>query len=264
MKSSDNKETVRIRACLASDPSISEVAEEAYRLCRVNSYLRKDRKQAQEELRRESASFRSKQAVLDDAIAELREEYPKTRILLDQAWGLLEKRNVRIPSDMKMAYHVLKEPNLHGWQARKGFKRSQTKKAETEILTEKQETKPMRFLLHTHEGKTLNLRDPTANDDSDIDSKTGGSDSELDNHVPSEPSRADPGNTLNVNQATTHPLAQSDVASAGSAHGDASDHINLSANNVVAGQKRQSQEEESHAQKKPRLDDEETGSGNAL
>ncbi|KAI8936064.1 hypothetical protein NX059_007564 [Plenodomus lindquistii] len=275
----NGKESARITACIASDPPVSKLAEEAFRLCRVNSYLRRDRKQAQEELRRERASFHSRQAVLEDAIAEMRVDYPETRMILDRAWKLLEERNIRIPPDMKIAYHVLQEPTKHDWQARNGYrvdtslmkttphpkkekvktKRSrdkvQKKKEEGNEIqnqTEHEKEKPMNFLLHTSEGRTYDLRNPAEDEysddaDNESDITMDDSDSDHGDELATDAFGDNAGTTLNVDETTTSPSMPDDAS--------LQDAVGLSANNVIAGVKRKGQEDEGTFQKKPRLED---------
>lgn len=207
---SDGNDTARVKARLDAGASASEIAKEAYRICRINGYLRRSIQHAKDALR-ECDQVKKKQAVIGDALDELRDETRKTRGLLERAWGLLEQRNVKIPADMKITYDALKTRDAHDWQARKGLKhgarlmdkniRKQQQsrkgaKAKDKTKKKKEGEQAIIFLLHTHEGKTHNLRDQIAdnNTDEEMDFATAdcGHASDLDDLNHSSPATAAP------------------------------------------------------------------------
>lgn len=70
----DDHDTKRITALLNTGSTAFDIGQEAYRLCRINILLRSDLKKARASLR----SSKQKQAVMEDALEELRAELPPT------------------------------------------------------------------------------------------------------------------------------------------------------------------------------------------
>jgi hypothetical protein len=177
---SDDKDSARIKNRLDSGATTTEIAEEAYRICRVNAYRKKNKDGAQGELR----FGKKKEAVMEDALQEIRAELPELRKVLERTWGLLESRKVKIPEDLSVAYNALMARDGHDWQARKGMKedvrltkkgkKQQGKKSKTPSVEAKDkrldELEKVAFLLHTQQGKTYDMREPGQDgDDEDGD-----------------------------------------------------------------------------------------------
>jgi hypothetical protein len=169
---SDN-DTERIKNRLESGATASEMASEAYRVCRMNAYIRRDLAQIRQEVRDD----KKKKVVQEDALTELRRELPATHKMLERACGLLQSRKVKIPDDMKAAYEALTAKDPHDWQANKGHKaqkgaakekkqpdkpitKAEKKSARVKAKQKKGEKKPTTFLLHEPDGETYDARKP--------------------------------------------------------------------------------------------------------
>lgn len=186
-----DNDTERIKACVDARAPTPEIVEEAYRLCHINGYLRKDLRNAKDDLRL-ADEFKKRQAVREDALEEMREDLLKTQRMLERTWGYMEHRNVKVPADMKAAYNALKTRDLHDWQPQMGMKKNrkqplqEMKSSDASSKQKQKATKKKKkasehqttFLLHTDEGTTRNLRDPV------IDSYT---DDDTDNEAKSHP-----------------------------------------------------------------------------
>ncbi|OAL06566.1 hypothetical protein IQ06DRAFT_208658 [Phaeosphaeriaceae sp. SRC1lsM3a] len=149
--------------------SVKEVAEEAYRVCRVNAHLRKSNKELQGALRQ----AKKKLAVKDDALSEMRAEYPEMRHLLQRAMGLMKDRS-NIPANFKKAYSTIMSENKNDWQPRLGTKKYPRTSAEKkEKVKEKKDEKKKepektKILLHMDHGKTYDLSKPIADQESEV------------------------------------------------------------------------------------------------
>jgi hypothetical protein len=165
---SDN-DTERITAQLNTGASASDMGREAYRLCRINALLRCDVAKLRAELR----ASKQKQAVMEDALAEMRAELPPMRDLLDRVWRVVPER--KLSGDVKMKYGALRggdpferqpgfrQPRVNitrGLRSRKGEGRGEKRMEATgEGNTG--------FLLHTREGEAYDMEDvePVDGDD---------------------------------------------------------------------------------------------------
>jgi hypothetical protein len=114
----DDNDTARIKNLLEIGATASEIVSEAYRVCRINGFLRRDLAEVRDQIRTD----RKEKAVREDALAEMRHELPATRNMLERAWGLLQSRKVKIPDDRKTAYEALTAKDPHDWQSNKGLK----------------------------------------------------------------------------------------------------------------------------------------------
>jgi hypothetical protein len=110
----DNEKGKRV-APLSSDESaahskdlVKDITKEANRVCLQNSRLKKTLNQAEADLRQAKIQL----AVKEDALDEMRTEYPVMRKLLERTWGILnsERTYTPIPSDMSTAYDALMAP----------------------------------------------------------------------------------------------------------------------------------------------------------
>lgn len=118
-----DNDTARIKACVDARAPISEIVDEAYRLCRINGHIRRDLRKIKDDLQL-AEEFKKRQAVREDALEEMREELLKTQKLLERTWGYLEHRNIKVPTDMKAAYKALKMRDFHDWQPQKRMENS--------------------------------------------------------------------------------------------------------------------------------------------
>jgi hypothetical protein len=73
-----DNDTVRIQNRVENGNTAKEIANEAYRVCRINAHLRKTAISTHADMR----EMREKMAVKEDALSEIRFEYPETRELL--------------------------------------------------------------------------------------------------------------------------------------------------------------------------------------
>ncbi|KAF1914925.1 hypothetical protein BDU57DRAFT_579531 [Ampelomyces quisqualis] len=194
---SDDNDAARISNRVNDGARMEDIAEEAYRVCRINHHLRKKANKTQTELR----EAKQKIAIKDDVLSEIRPEHREMRTMLQRAWGLLQNKNVRIPEDMTKAYASIMSPDLHDWQLRKHSKKAtingkqdknesqttanckskgkevakgtkQQKKKHGDKGKEEKDEKQGRpekvnFLLHTQNGKTYNLAVPLGDQDSE-------------------------------------------------------------------------------------------------
>jgi hypothetical protein len=181
-----DNDTERIKSRLKSGASASEIASEAYRVCRMNAYIRRDLAQVRQEVRDD----KKKKAAREDALAEMSRELPATRKMLERAWGLLQSRKVKIPDDMKTAYEALMAKDPHDWQANKGPKAQKgaakvkkqpdkpmtkaEKAAQAKAKQDKSEKKQTTFLLHEPDGETYDARKPITTADEPKDAADGG------------------------------------------------------------------------------------------
>jgi len=95
----------RILATLAPHiVAAEELTSEVNRLQRANNLLREDLKKQHVDLR----ASKQKQAVMEDALEEMRAELPPTHDLLTRMWSLLESSGLKIPDGMVKEYKALK------------------------------------------------------------------------------------------------------------------------------------------------------------
>ncbi|KAF1941877.1 hypothetical protein EJ02DRAFT_434406 [Clathrospora elynae] len=194
-----NNDTGHIKSRLDGDVTATEIAQEAYCVCHINGFLRKDLKQTKDELRK--ASDGMKDAVQEDALHEMRQELPETCRLPERAWELLKAhQRLKIPENMKMAYDALKKRDPHDWQPKKGMKydarlskkgkkgagTAKTEQKNNKRKAKEKETKQTAFLLHTPDGNTYDLRKPTVaadeavvEEENKVDDTEAGDDVEL-------------------------------------------------------------------------------------
>ncbi|KAF1845616.1 uncharacterized protein K460DRAFT_430528 [Cucurbitaria berberidis CBS 394.84] len=184
---SDDNDTARLKARIDAGASVSEIAQEAYRISRINVYLRKAVQNAKDALRK-SGELTKKQAVIEDALNEMRDELLETRKLLGRTWGLLEQRNVTRPADMELAYDALRTRDQNDWQAQKKPKhetrvakknhgrqqQNKQDKSKGKMKNKKKGDHKVTFLLHTHDGRTYNMRDPPPDNDTNDDAGSFG------------------------------------------------------------------------------------------
>jgi hypothetical protein len=114
-----DNDSARIQERLDNGGTANDIAEEAYCVCRINAHLRKSANSVQADVR----GMKQKMAVKDDALSEMRSEYPEMRRVLLRTWKLLESENVKVPDDLRRAYDTLTTLNGHDWQAHKGRRR---------------------------------------------------------------------------------------------------------------------------------------------
>jgi hypothetical protein len=114
-----DNDTARIQNRLDNGDTAKEIAEEAYRVCRINAHLRKSANSMKADMR----EMKKKMAVKDDALSELRSEYPEVRKVLQRTWRLLENENVNVPTDLRKACDALTMLDGYDWQTRKGSRR---------------------------------------------------------------------------------------------------------------------------------------------
>jgi hypothetical protein len=158
-----DNEAARIKARLDDSPTPKEMAEEAYRMCRVNAHAKKDKDRVQAQLR----EVKKQMAVKDDALTEMREEYPEMRRILVRAFGLLKARNVDVPEDLSEAYRAVMDVERH---VKKNAGRRNAPKARKVVVVKgvrKEEDKKTPFLLHMQNGKVYDLEKPLAEQDSE-------------------------------------------------------------------------------------------------
>jgi len=149
----------RIKARLDDNATPQDMAEEAYRMCRVHAHVRKDKARVQAELR----EVRKQVAVKDDALAEMREEYPEMRRVLGRAFGLLRSRGVDVPRDLGEAFDAV----MRGERRRKAVVKRHLPKTGKVVKEEvRGEVKKTPFLLHMQNGKVYDLEKPLAEQDS--------------------------------------------------------------------------------------------------
>jgi hypothetical protein len=184
---SKDNDSGRIKNRLKGGATAKEIAEEAYRVCRINAQLKKGINGARGELRLN----KKEKAVKDDALNEMRAEMLEMRKVLQRAWGLIEQRKIKTPQDSSDAYGVLMDADPFDWQARKGKKTDVrlTKKEPDEARKKREESQrnesgqgkgkgkaketqnktdeKVFFLLHTQDGKTYDLRKPMEDEESD-------------------------------------------------------------------------------------------------
>jgi hypothetical protein len=162
-------DTARIKNRLDDNATAKEIAGEPYRVCRVNAHVKSNRNRAQAELR----DARKKIAVKDDALSEMRKEYPQMRTVLQRTWGLLKSRDISVPDDLRKQYDSAMEPDAHFWQKKMVEKKKDEpkpkgkgKKKDEVKEPEKKEEKTT-FLLHVESGRKYDLGKPLAEQDSD-------------------------------------------------------------------------------------------------
>jgi hypothetical protein len=197
-----DNDTARIQARLDDGGTAKEIAEEAYRVCRVNAHLRKTASSVQADMR----EMRKKMAVKEDALSEMRSDYPEMHEVLQRIWGFLKNQNVKVPHDLRKAYEALMMPDGHDWQRYRSGKRdvrltkeqadARKNKDKAEAQKKKEQTKGQgkdkakgqvkgkgkakedekksepektSFRLHMHNGKTYDLAKPLADQDSEAE-----------------------------------------------------------------------------------------------
>jgi hypothetical protein len=197
-----DNDTARIQARLDDGGTAKEIAEEAYRVCRVNAHLRKTASSVQADMR----EMRKKMAVKEDALSEMRSDYPEMHEVLQRIWGFLKNQNVKVPHDLRKAYEARMMPGGHDWQRYRSGKRdvrltkeqadARKNKDKAEAQKKKEQTKgqgkdkakgqakgkgkakedekksePEKtpFRLHMHNGKTYDLAKPLADQDSEAE-----------------------------------------------------------------------------------------------
>jgi hypothetical protein len=228
---SKNDDSAFIKNRLDGGATAKEIAEEAYRICRINANLRKSANSSQGELRFKTKSH----AVKADALHEMRAEYPELRKVLQRTWGLLESRKIKIPEDLSQAYSALMTMDKHDWQPRKGMKTDArlTGNAKEGFQRLKKgkgkgtEKEKISFLLHTQDGRTSSMGKPMEDQDSD-DDKEMDEDNDDDDNNDVQP----------MDTTVSYPAAT----------------------NVVAGLKRKGRPEMGPQQKKIKLDSDESTS----
>jgi hypothetical protein len=154
-----------IRSLVEKGAPVKDITDEAYRVCLLNSHLMKTESRIQADLR----MVKQKMAVKDDALSEMRAEYPAARKFMRRAWELLQKEEINIPDDMQMAYRALMTPDGHDWQRKLGLGKdtcisaknrgkSRKESAKVQKQTEKVEAKETvgKSELQTGEGKAKN------------------------------------------------------------------------------------------------------------
>ncbi|EAT88680.1 hypothetical protein HBH56_065010 [Parastagonospora nodorum] len=169
-----DNEAARIKARLDDNPTPREMAEEAYRMCRLNAHAKKDKDRVQAELR----EAKKQMAVKDDALSEMREEYPEMRRILVRAFGLLKARNVDVPEDLSEAYRAVMDAERH--VKKNTVRRNAPKAREVVVVKEvrKEEDRKTPFLLHMQNGKVYDLEKPLAEQDSEEEDSESESESE--------------------------------------------------------------------------------------
>ncbi|KAJ8109807.1 hypothetical protein OPT61_g7189 [Boeremia exigua] len=80
------------------------MSSEEDRMRHENAALRADLKTVRANLH----ASKQKQAVMEDALSELRQEFPATRNLLRAIWGFLDTRKIKIPEDLTNEYLALR------------------------------------------------------------------------------------------------------------------------------------------------------------
>jgi hypothetical protein len=137
-----DNDSARIQNRLDNGGTANDIAEEAYRVCRVNAHLRKSANSVQADVR----GMKQRMAVKDDALSEMRSEYPEMRKVLQRTWKLLESENVKVPNDLRRAYDTLTTLDGHDWQAHKGRRRGVrlTKEGQAEAKKEKDNAEPQK------------------------------------------------------------------------------------------------------------------------
>jgi hypothetical protein len=101
---STDDDIAHIQARLDDGGMVQEIAEEAYRVCRANTHLRKSANSMQADMH----EMRKKMAVKNDASGEVRSEISEMRRLLERAWGLLDIHKVKVPDELRRAYDTMR------------------------------------------------------------------------------------------------------------------------------------------------------------
>lgn len=195
---SDN-DTKRITAQLNTGASTSDMGREAYRLCRINALLRCDVAKLRAELR----ASKQKQAVMEDALAEMRAELPPTRDLLDRVWRFMPER--KLSGDVKMKYGALRGGDP--FERQPGFRQPRSK-GRQRLRSSKGEGRGEKrmeatgegntgFLLHTHEGEAYDMEDSES-----VDGEEDNDGDEVDEHS----------NTGNINITSSTDIQPSKAA----------------------------------------------------
>jgi hypothetical protein len=189
---SGDNDSARIKNRLEGGATAQEIAEEAYRVCRINAYLKRDANEAHGELRLKKKSY----AVKDDALHEMQTELPEMRKALKRTHGLLESMKITIPKDLKEAYDALMTQDHHDRQPRKGMKNDvrltkkeieEAKKKRREELQRNKSGKgkgkakepaneTVLVLLHAQNGNTYDMGKPMeeqGSDEEDAPSEAG-------------------------------------------------------------------------------------------
>ncbi|KAH7072967.1 hypothetical protein BKA63DRAFT_576983 [Paraphoma chrysanthemicola] len=250
---SKNDDSARIKNRLDDGATVKQIAEEAYRVCRINAYLRKNKDEAQAEMR----VLKKRSAIAEDALQELRPEAAEMRKVLERAWKLIASRKIKIPDYLAAAYAALDAKDEYDWQRRKGAKLDKrlTKQEENEKRRElqrkksgkkdkgeekepekKKEPEETKFLLHTHEGKTYNQRVPLADQD-EVDEE---------DEKETKSTQSEPGETADDLDAHDEVSTQATTVNA-SADG-------VAVANVAAGIKRKNNSTPGQKSKKPKID----------
>ncbi|KAF2033812.1 hypothetical protein EK21DRAFT_31692, partial [Setomelanomma holmii] len=175
---SHDNDSARIKNRLDTGASGAQIAEEAYRVCRINAYIKKNADAAQADLR----LLKKKNAITEDALKELRPEAQETRKVLERVWKLLESRKIKIPEDLAAAYAALNEKDGHDWQDEKRREFRRKKSGAKDEGKTKEVEKKAGLLLHTHEGRTYDMRMPLAEQD-EMDEEEAAADAETDDVV---------------------------------------------------------------------------------
>lgn len=98
---SDTKHLIAAIALHAAAPD--ELTQQAQRLCCVNAALRDDLRKSRDELR----TSKQKQAVMEDALGEMRAELSPTRDVLTRVWDFAQSRGLQVPEELKREYESL-------------------------------------------------------------------------------------------------------------------------------------------------------------
>ncbi|KAH7401808.1 hypothetical protein DE146DRAFT_780020 [Phaeosphaeria sp. MPI-PUGE-AT-0046c] len=161
-------DVARINNRIDDGASVKEVAEEAYRVCRINAHLRTANKEVQETL----WEAKKKLAVKDDALSEMRAESPELRHLLQRAMSMM-KEMVNIPADFRTAYSAIMLQDMHDWQPRLGTKKyyrtSAQKKGKGKAKEKKAKPEKTKNLRRMDHGKTYDLSKSIANQDQGVE-----------------------------------------------------------------------------------------------
>jgi hypothetical protein len=163
---SDDNDTKRIQALLAEGGSalahrkdlVEEINKEACRVRLLNALLKKSADQAEAELREAKAQLheaKAQIAVKDDALSEMRAEYPAMRKLLGRTWGFLKSRQINIPRDLRMAYNALMVPDWHDWQGRNGLRTDSRVSGQNRDKTKKERVGPYEQMDKVKAGKRV-------------------------------------------------------------------------------------------------------------
>jgi len=158
----DDNDTKRITAHLNTSASALNIGQEAYRLCRINALLRADLKKVRAELR----SSKQKQAVMEDALEEMRAELPPTQDLLDRLWKVVPKK--KISPYLKAQYTALRDGDSFDFQPE--YRQPKAKDTRDGLRSSREQRQGGKhtpatgegtttFLVHMHDGEAYDMKD---------------------------------------------------------------------------------------------------------